>query len=122
MKENMTVPWKRIIMASVASVMLIFILTFIDVILCSRFIITFSTGKLLMFAVVFVSSFIGGFFINTRGKSVLWALLSGLITFVMLYCIGIFTQHEANNSYTLYIFIILTVSSCLSCIIRSIFR
>ncbi|MBQ6933080.1 MAG: hypothetical protein IJN37_01695, partial [Clostridia bacterium] len=80
MKENMTVPWKRIIMASVASVMLIFILTFIDVILCSRFIITFSTGKLLMFAVVFVSSFIGGFFINTRGKSVLWALLSGLIT------------------------------------------
>lgn len=122
MKESAVIPWKKIVFSSIISILLIFLLCLAVAMLCSNFIISFETGKLLMFPVVFISSFTGGMFIKSKDKNILYTGLSSLLTFLMMNVLGMFTANKVNMEYTLWVLAVFLFSTVISCIIKALFK
>ena len=114
MKDNMLIPWRKIIASSVLTLLLIFIFGFIDALLCSYFVITMKTAHLLMFAMVFIAEFISLFIVKT--------ILSAVISFLMLLTLGMFMKYDFNGEYTIYILLALCIAAVLNSITKAIIK
>ena len=122
MKDNMLIPWRKIIASSVLTLLLIFILGFIDALLCSYFVITMKTAHILMFAVVFIAEFFSLFIVKAKDRNIIYTILSAVISFLMLLTLGMFMKYDFNCKYTLYIFLTLCIAAVLNSITKAIIK
>ena len=122
MKENLCIPWKRMLSGAVVSVLVTFILTFIITLLCNSYIISIKIARMSMFAVAFLSAFVGGFMVSAREKNLMFTLVSSAVYFVILNIMGIFTGLSFSADNTLYVLIVITFAAVLNSLLKAVVR
>lgn len=122
MQEKIYISWKRIILASTISILLTFFMAFVIAVLCSCYLITVKTGNILMFAGLFIGSFIGLFCIKAPSKRILYVLASALLTFVLLQMMGMLMPHDFSAKNTVYVLAVLLLSSIANSIVSAMVR
>lgn len=119
MQEKLYIPWKKIILASTISILLTFFIAFIIALLCSYYLITVKMGNILMFAALFIGSFIGCFFVKSPNKRIMYVVISALLTFLLLQVLGLLMPYEFSVKNTVYVFAILLISAVANGIVKA---
>lgn len=98
----------------------LFFATFPLALLVDRGVISLVWGERGMYILLFVLSFISGFFIRTPSRQTYMTVLSGLASFVFLILLGLicFQKFSAENAVT--VLIILLSSAIINSVVKAI--
>lgn len=112
--------WKRIAVAVSFTLLGLFFAAFPLALLVDRGVISLVWGERGMYILLFVLSFISGFFIRTPSRQTYMTVLSGLVSFAFLVLLGFicFQKFSAENAVT--VLIILLSSAIINSVVKAI--
>lgn len=113
-------PVKRVVAASVLTLIGIFFGTFILALLVNYSLISIKSASLAVFAVVFLAGFAGSFLVKASNRRILYTILSSVITFCLLNLLGLLMPYKFIGENTIYVLIILVFSAIINSVVCAI--